>query len=180
MDLGLRGKVALVVAASKGLGKAAAAELSQEGAAVAIAARNRDDLEAAVMAATDGDGVDVLLEMSGVASAIDQGFRLLHPGGEAALLGLFSRPITFDFDDRIIFKGVTVHGIAGRRLWATWYQMRAMLRARAVDLAPVVTHRFALEDFSAAFDLMDSGACGKVVMFPDPADADGPLTRTGR
>ncbi len=138
------------------------------------------DLEAEVMAATDGDGVDVLLEMSGVASAIDQGFRLLHPGGEAALLGLFSRPITFDFDDRIIFKGVTVHGIAGRRLWATWYQMRAMLRARAVDLSPVVTHRFALEDFAAAFDLMDSGACGKVVMFPDPADADGPLTRPGR
>jgi threonine 3-dehydrogenase len=138
------------------------------------------DLEAEVMAATDGDGVDVLLEMSGVASAIDQGFRLLHPGGEAALLGLFSRPITFDFDDRIVFKGATVHGIVGRRLWATWYQMRAMLRAHAVDLSPVVTHRFALEDFAAAFDLMASGACGKVVMFPDPADADGPLTPAGR
>ena len=137
---------------------------------------SRVDLEAEVMAATDGDGVDVLLEMSGVASAIDQGFRLLHPGGEAALLGLFSRPITFDFDDRIVFKGATVHGIVGRRLWATWYQMRAMLRAHAVDLSPVVTHRFALEDFAAAFDLMASGACGKVVMFPDPADADGPLT----
>jgi threonine 3-dehydrogenase len=138
------------------------------------------DLEAGVMAATDGDGVDVLLEMSGVATAIDQGFRLLRPGGEAALLGLFSRPINFDFDDRIVFKGATVHGIVGRRLWATWYQMRAMLRAHAVDLSPMVTHRFALEDFAAAFDLMASGACGKVVMFPNPGDADGPLTPVAR
>jgi threonine 3-dehydrogenase len=114
--------------------------------------------------------------MSGVASAIDQGFRLLRPGGEAALLGLFSRPIEFDFDNRVVFKGATVHGIVGRRLWATWYQMRAMLRSGAVDLAPMVTHRFGLDDFEAAFDLMASGQCGKVVMFPNPADADGPLT----
>ncbi len=69
-----------------------------------------------------------------------------------------------------------MHGIAGRRLWATWYQMRAMLRSGAVDLAPMVTHRFALDDFEAAFALMASGQCGKVVMFPNPADADGPLT----
>jgi threonine 3-dehydrogenase len=137
---------------------------------------NRVDLQAEVMTATEGDGVDVLLEMSGVASAIDQGFRLLRPGGEVALLGLFSKPISFDFDDRIVFKGATVHGIVGRRLWATWYQMRAMQRAHAVDLSPMVTHRFALEDFDSAFDLMASGECGKVVMFPDLADADGPLT----
>jgi threonine 3-dehydrogenase len=136
----------------------------------------RVDLGAEVMAATEGDGVDVLLEMSGVASAADEGFRLLRPGGEAALLGLFSKPIAFDFDDRIVFKGATVHGIVGRRLWATWYQMRAMLRAHSVDLSPMVTHRFALDDFDSAFDLMASGECGKVVMFPDPADADGPLT----
>jgi threonine 3-dehydrogenase len=136
----------------------------------------RVDLVEAILALTDGEGVDVLLEMSGVAEAADQGFRLLRPGGEAALLGLFSRPVSFDFDNRVIFKGATVHGIVGRRLWATWYQMRAMLRSQAVDLSPVVTHRLALDDYPAAFDLMASGACGKVVMFPDPADADGPLT----
>jgi threonine 3-dehydrogenase len=135
----------------------------------------RVDLYEAVMEATDGDGVDVLLEMSGAASAVDQGFRLLRPGGEAALLGLFSRPISFDFDNRLVFKGATVHGIAGRRLWATWYQMRAMLRSGAVDLTPMVTHRFALDDFEAAFALMALGECGKVVLFPNPADADGPL-----
>ena len=54
--------------------------------------------------------------------------------------------------------------------------MRGLLRSGAVDLSPVVTHRFALDDFERAFDLMASGECGKVVMFPDPADADGPLS----
>jgi threonine 3-dehydrogenase len=135
----------------------------------------RTDVVETVMGATEGEGVDVLLEMSGALSAAEQGFHLLKPGGEAALLGLFSKPITFDFDDALIFKGATVHGIVGRRLWETWYQMRALLRAGAVDLAPLVTHRFALEDFESAFDLMASGECGKVVMFVDPSDADGPI-----
>jgi threonine 3-dehydrogenase len=136
----------------------------------------RADVVAAVGNATDGEGVDVLLEMSGVGAAAEEGFALLKPGGEAALLGLFSKPITFDFDDAVIFKGVTVHGIIGRRLWETWFQMRALLRSGAVDISPMVTHRFSLDDFDAAFDLMASGECGKVVMFVDPADADGPLT----
>jgi threonine 3-dehydrogenase len=130
-----------------------------------------------ILEETDGEGIDVLLEMSGAPSAMEDGFRLLKPGGEAAMLGLFSKPVTFDFDDAIIFKGATVHGIVGRRLWDTWYQMRAMLRSGAVDLSPLVTHRFPLDDYQAAFDLMASGDCGKVVLFADPADADGPLTR---
>lgn len=136
----------------------------------------RDDVIAAGMAATDGEGVDVLLEMSGAPAAIQDGFSLLKPGGEAALLGLSSGPIPFDLDDNIIFKGATVHGIVGRKLWDTWYEMRGLLRSGAVDLAPLVTHRFALDDFEKAFDLMAAGECGKVVMFPDPKDADGPLS----
>jgi threonine 3-dehydrogenase len=137
----------------------------------------RGDVIAGVLEATDGEGVDVLMEMSGAPSAITDAFRLLKPGGEAALLGLTSGPITFDIDDAIIFKGATVHGIVGRRLWDTWYRMRAMLRGGAVDLEPVITHRLTLDDYRTAFDLMASGDCGKVVMFPDPADADGPLYR---
>jgi len=134
------------------------------------------DVADAVLEATEGEGIDVLLEMSGAHSALDEGFSLLKPGGEAALLGLTSGPIMFDLDDNVIFKGATVHGIVGRRLWDTWYHMRGLLRSGAVDLTPVVTHRFALDDFERAFDLMASGECGKVVMFPDPGDADGPLS----
>lgn len=134
------------------------------------------DVYTTVMDATEGEGVDVLLEMSGAPSAIDEGFRSVKPGGEAALLGLTSGHLEFNLDDHIIFKGASVHGIVGRRLWDTWYQMRGLLRSGTIDLSPLVTHRFALEDFDAAFDLMASGQCGKVVMYPDPADADGSLS----
>ena len=136
----------------------------------------KQDVYSTVMEATEGEGVDVLLEMSGAPSAIDEGFRSLKPGGEAALLGLTSADLSFNLDDHIIFKGASVHGIVGRKLWDTWYKMRGLLRSGAIDLAPLVTHRFALDDFENAFELMATGDCGKVVMFPDAADADGPLS----
>ena len=136
----------------------------------------KQDVFKVVMDATEGEGVDVLLEMSGAPSAIDEGFRSLKPGGEAALLGLTSTDLSFNLDDHVIFKGASVHGIVGRKLWDTWYKMRGLLRSGAVDLAPLVTHRYALDDFEKAFEMMATGECGKVVMFPDPADADGPLS----
>ena len=136
----------------------------------------RDDISALVAEITDDEGVDVLLEMSGAPSALEAGFAVLKPGGEAALLGLTSQKFPFDIDDNIIFKGATVHGIVGRRLWQTWFEMRGLIRSGAVDLAPVITHRFALDDYTKAFELMQSGECGKVIMFPDPAHADGPLS----
>jgi threonine 3-dehydrogenase len=125
-----------------------------------------DGIAKRVLKATEGEGVDVLLEMSGAASALRDGFMALKPGGEAALLGLPGKPVPFDFDELLIFKGVTVRGVVGRRLWETWYQARGLLRAEAVDLAPLVTHKFALDDYEKAFALMTSGECGKVVMIP--------------
>lgn len=121
----------------------------------------------AVMEATEGEGVDALLEMSGAPSAIRQGFRLLKPGGEAALLGLPGHAMEFDFDNLLIFKGITVHGVIGRRLWETWFQSRGLLRSGAVDLGPIVTHQLPLSEFEKAFELMESGECGKVVLLPD-------------
>lgn len=117
-----------------------------------------------VMRDTEGEGVDVLLEMSGAQSAIDQGFRALRDGGEAALLGLAPGTIGFDLNNHIIFKGATVRGIVGRKLWDTWFRMRGLLNAGAVDLQPLVTHRFHLEQWEDAIQVMNSGASGKVVM----------------
>jgi threonine 3-dehydrogenase len=136
----------------------------------------RDDVAQTVVDATDGEGVDVLFEMSGAPAAIEAGFAALKPGGVAAMLGLTGKKIEFDFDDNVIFKGATVHGIVGRRISQTWLEMRGLIRSGAVDLAPVVTHRFALDDYEEAFELMASGRCGKVIMFPDPSLADGPLS----
>lgn len=114
---------------------------------------------------TGGDGVDVLLEMSGAQPAIDQGFRSLRDGGEAALLGLAPGTIGFDINNAIIFKGATVYGIVGRRLWSTWYRTRGLLEAGSVDLWPLVTHRFTLDQWEEAIQVMSGGASGKVVMF---------------
>ncbi|MBI4316583.1 MAG: L-threonine 3-dehydrogenase [Chloroflexi bacterium] len=126
----------------------------------------RDDVVAMVRQATDGEGVDVLLEMSGAVTAIDQGFTLLKPGGEAALLGVSPGPFTFDWNHHIVFKGARVYGITGRRLWETWYQSRGLVRSGAVNLAPLITHRFKLEEYDKAFETMASGQSGKVVLFP--------------
>lgn len=125
-----------------------------------------DDVAAAMLDATGGHRADALLEFSGAAPAIRQGFQLLRDGGEAALLGIPDRPIELDWSKDLVFKGVTVRGIVGRRLWDTWYSTRDLLQGGLVDLSPIVTHRFALADFAQAMDTMQSGESGKVVMFP--------------
>ena len=112
------------------------------------------------------DGIDVLLEMSGAPSALNDGFELLKPGGEAALLGLPGRPLEFDFDDLLIFKGIKVYGVIGRKIWETWFQGQGLLYDGVVDLHPVITHKFPLDEFESAFQLMISGECGKVVLEP--------------
>ncbi len=167
------GLMAIAVAKAAGARKVLATDLSDYrlqlartmGADVTIRA-DREDVVGRVLEETGGEGVDVLLEMSGAASALDQGFQALRDGGEAALLGLPAKPIPFDFANRIIFKGITVRGIIGRRLWETWYQGRGLIASGAVDLRPLVTHRFPLERYEEAFETMASGRSGKVMLVP--------------
>lgn len=115
---------------------------------------------------TDSEGIDVLLETSGAPAAVEQGFALLKPGGEAAVLGVAPGPFRFDWNHNLVFKAATVTGISGRKLWQTWYQLRGLLRSGAVDLSPLVTHKFKLEEFEQAFEVMVTGKSGKVVLFP--------------
>jgi threonine 3-dehydrogenase len=111
-----------------------------------------------------GDGPDVLLEMSGHSGAIDDGFKALRPGGVAALLGIPSRPISFDLSNHVIFKGATVFGVNGRRMFETWYQMEALLLSGRLELEEIITHQIPLEDFAKGFALMQSGEGIKIVM----------------
>jgi threonine 3-dehydrogenase len=122
------------------------------------------DLEQQVKSATGGNGVDVLLEMSGHPSAIRQGFKLLRMGGRASLLGIPSRPVELDLANAIIFKGATVHGINGRKMYETWYQAEALLREGHIDLSPVITHRLPLERFDEAMHLLESGEASKILL----------------
>ncbi len=135
------------------------------GADLALHARD-DQVVDRIMQATDDEGVDVLLEMSGAPSAIDQGFQVLKPGGEAMLLGVAPGRFDFDWNQHLVFKAARVHGISGRRLWQTWYQARGLIRSGAVDLGPMVTHHFRFEEFEKAFEQMASGDSGKVMLTP--------------
>ncbi len=110
------------------------------------------------------EGVDVLLEMSGAPAAMDQGFRALRNGGTAALLGLPAKSVDFDFNKHIIFKGCTVLGINGRKMWDTWYQMEQLLLSGKLELDEIITHEFPIEEFEKAFETMISGDGIKVLM----------------
>ncbi len=125
-----------------------------------------EDVAGVVWALTDGEGADVLLEFSGSPEGFHAGLAALHNGGFAALLGLPHRPFEVDLANDIVFKGLHLQGIFGRRLWETWYQATALLAA-GLDLRPVVTHRLPLARFREAFDLMRTGACGKVILAID-------------
>ncbi|MBC8103415.1 MAG: L-threonine 3-dehydrogenase [Cytophagales bacterium] len=124
-----------------------------------------EDLEAAVRIGTEaGHGVDVVLEMSGAPAAIQQAMRLARPGGRVSLMGIPSRAVTLDIAEDLIFKGLTVQGIVGRRLYDTWYTMKALLASGRLDVSPILTHRLPFEEFETGMDLMRSRQCGKVVL----------------
>lgn len=115
---------------------------------------------------TSGNGVDVVCEMSGHPVAINQGFKMATNGGRVAVLSLPSKPVEIDVTNDIVFKGLTVQGITGRKMFQTWQQTAGLLRSGRVDVKPMMTHTFSLEDFEAGFDLMLQGNCGKVVLIP--------------
>ncbi len=125
------------------------------------------DVRAIVMHETHGIGVDVLLEMAGHPDAIRTGFDIVRRGGRVSLLGLTSKPISLNFSEDIIFKGLTIQGINGRRMYQTWYQMTALLKAGKLDLHPVITDRLAMKDFSKGMDRLKTGEASKILLYPN-------------
>jgi threonine 3-dehydrogenase len=120
-----------------------------------------------ILDATGGTGVDVLLEMSGQPAAIQQGFKALRAGGRASLLGIPTENVPLDLVQDVIFKGATVQGIYGRRMYGTWVQMTALLKAGRVNLEPLFGERMVLDNFEAAFAKLHSGMAGKILMYPN-------------
>ncbi len=108
------------------------------------------------------EGFDVGLEMSGAESAFNQMLDTINHGGRIAALGIPPGPMTLDVND-VIFKGLTVQGIYGRRIFETWYKMAAMLQS-GLDVHSVITHRFPIEDFNEAFATVAEGQSGKVLL----------------
>ena len=116
---------------------------------------------------TDGTGVDALLEMSGNPKAIQQGFKALRAGGRASLLGIPTENVPLDLVEDVIFKGATVQGIYGRRMYETWVEMTALLKAGRLNLQPLFGERVELEKFETAFAKLQNGLAGKILMYPN-------------
>jgi threonine 3-dehydrogenase len=119
-----------------------------------------------IMEATGGDGVEVVLEMSGAEPALEQALRVVTRGGRISLLGIFSEPIALDLSDRVIMQGLRVHGIYGRRIYDTWERTQALLRSGSLDVLPILTHRLDLAEWQQGFELIASRHAGKVVLLP--------------
>ncbi|HJL19842.1 MAG TPA: L-threonine 3-dehydrogenase [Sandaracinaceae bacterium LLY-WYZ-13_1] len=108
------------------------------------------------------EGFDVGLEMSGNAQAFRDLLRNMNHGGGVALLGIPPNDTAIDWD-QVIFKGLVLKGIYGREMFETWYKMVAMLQS-GLDVGPVLTHHFGVDDFQEGFDVMRTGKSGKVVL----------------
>jgi threonine 3-dehydrogenase len=126
-----------------------------------------EDAVGMILAETNGTGVDALLEMSGNPTAIQQGFKALRAGGRASLLGIPTENVPLDLVNDVIFKGATVQGIYGRRMYETWVQMTALLKAGRLNLEPLFGERASLDKFENAFRLLESGLAGKVLLYPN-------------
>jgi threonine 3-dehydrogenase len=121
------------------------------------------DAERVVKESTGGLGVDVVLEMSGVPSAVHQAFALVRVGGRVQMLGIPAKPMEVNLATEIIFKGITIYGVVGRKMYDTWIQMTQFLRSGQFDPTPVITHRFPLEQFDDAIAAIKGGEAGKVI-----------------
>ena len=165
------GLMSVAVARMAGAGRIFATDVNAErlematrmGADMVLDAR--DDVVGRLRSETDGNGVDVVLEMPGAEPALHQGLAALTNGGRISLLGTHSQPVSLDLSEELIFKGIRVHGITGRRMWETWYRTTALLE-EGLDLRPIITHRLPLAAYAEAFDLVASGHAGKIVLLP--------------
>jgi threonine 3-dehydrogenase len=108
------------------------------------------------------EGFDVGLEMSGNANAFREMIVNMSHGGKIAVLGIPSKDVSVDWR-QVIFNMLTIKGIYGREMYETWYKMTVMLES-GLNIAPVITHRFAYRDFENGFEVMRSGQSGKVLL----------------
>lgn len=124
----------------------------------------KEDVVARVAEITQDEGADLVCEMSGHAEAVRQAFRCVRLGGRVHLLGLPKGEVPLKLTTDLIFKGVTVYGVIGRRMFETWHQMQRFLSSGLLDPTPVITHTFPLEAIDDALHAIRSGEAGKVIL----------------
>jgi threonine 3-dehydrogenase len=166
------GCAAVAIARAEGAGSIIAVDLNRYrldlaermGATHAVMAD--DDVERTVRAAVAGADIDCALEMSGAPSAVVAATRLVRPGGWISLLGIGDEPTTLDLSNDVVMKGISMHGVVGRRLPQTWEATMEYVRSGAIDAGALITHRYAMSDIERVIELIKSGQCGKVSLHP--------------
>ena len=121
-----------------------------------------EDLETVMRESAMVEGFDVGLEMSGSPAAFSQMLHHMRNGGKIAMLGIFGRDMEMNWND-VVFKGLTIQGVYGRKMFETWYKMSAMIQG-GLDLEPIITHRFKYTDYEKGFEAMATGRSGKVIL----------------
>jgi threonine 3-dehydrogenase len=124
----------------------------------------RDDVSGRIHELTGGEGVDLVCEMSGHPAGHTQALAAARSGGRVNLLGTPSKPTEVNFARDVIFKGLTLYGVTGRKMYSTWHRMVRLLRNGQLDPRPVITHRFPLPGIQEAIAVIKEGKAGKVIL----------------
>jgi threonine 3-dehydrogenase len=171
--LGPTGQFAISVAKVMGASKIMAIggtefhlNLAKRMGADVIINRHSEDVVKRILEETNDLGADVFLEMSGSPIAIDQGLKSLRSEGTVVLLGLPPTDVTLNWSKDVVLKCAHIRGIWGRRIFQTWYVMSGLLHSGKLDITPIITHKFKLEEIDKAIEVMKSGQSGKVVLYP--------------
>ena len=137
-------------------------ELAKKMGATRAVDVSKEDLKDVMNELGMTEGFDVGLEMSGVPVAFRDMLNKLNHGGKIAMLGIPPQDVAIDWN-QVIFKGLVIKGIYGREMFETWYKMASLLQS-GLDLSPIITHTFSIDDFQKGFDTMGSGHSGKVIL----------------
>ena len=164
------GCFAVAIAAASGAARIFASDVDETRLALAREMGATDTLNAretnvrqAILDATHGVGVDVVLEISAAPSAIQDAFKVVRKAGRLTLVGLQGDPVPLNIANDFCYKETRVQGITGREMWGTWHQVMRLLESGKVDPTKVITHRLPLEEFEQGINLAKSRAGGKVV-----------------
>ncbi len=137
-------------------------ELARKMGATRAVDVSKEDLKDVMNELGMTEGFDVGLEMSGVPTALRDMLNKMNHGGKIAMLGIPPKDVAIDWN-QVIFKGLIIKGIYGREMFETWYKMASLLQS-GLDLSPIITHTFSIDDFQKGFDTMGSGQSGKVIL----------------
>ena len=167
---GLIGNMAIAISRFRGARHIVVSDLSdyrlniakKMGATLTINPTKGEKIEDAIKELGMSNGFDIGLEMSGSPHAFNDMIKNMYHGGKIALLGILPNKTEIEWN-QIIFKGLFIKGIYGREMFETWYKMEQMIRS-GLDITPVITHKFKIDDFQKGFDVMVSGKSGKVIL----------------